>query len=541
MKKATPSKKARTATGIEFGDRIVRVATVTCGRTGKVSLRALSQAHVAPGRPGVEEDLRRARIEALREALSHHAKDLGEVVVGIPRDEVVSRVLSLPASNPDEVRDMLFFDVERYLPFPPSEAEISYRVLEQVGANESRIVMVAAPREVLYRTLDDLDEIGIRPKRLDVDSHGCGYVFTRNHGEDEEPYGLFNLDYENSIVGLVVNRQLRFSRSIGEGIGRLEKDHLAVSFDRTAGARPEGEPRSTETSSPSEGPETSDPSNGWPQSQTEWWSGTVKNVKRSLAGFAHEEFGAPPRRLILTGPGSRIPGIVPALEKEIGVPVEAPEPFPPGKTGQPVTFYSAALGLALEQIEGDHRINLIPEEIYRKREAARRKQFLVNSTSLVVVNLLLMGAWVGHAFWNQRQVLEIFESKNREIAPHIRDIKDIEDKLNLISANIDREHSAFKVMKDLFERTTDRVRFDTLDFKKSEEVLLTYETYTGRDVDSYREILMESPHVCGGVERGNQRFRALRGREGLYDVDSIISVSGFKFTICNKESGEPRP
>ena len=506
MARTDSSRKARTVTGIEYGKKVVRMATVSVSRSGKVTVRGLTQAIAPHGRRGVTEDIQTGRQSALREALSKHPKDLGDVIVGIPREDVIARLVSLPSGDPTEVREMLFFDVERYLPFPPDEAEISYRIVEQVGANESHVLMVAARRKDLYEVLEELDEAGVEPLRLDVEVHGCGYAFARNTGEiDGEPFAVFHLDQQGSLVGLVMDRQLRFSRATPIATDELETSAVGLTFD-------------------------SDPSS-WPDSQSQWWGGLVRNLKRSLAGFSHEPLGTQPSHVVLSGPGSELPGIREALEREVSIPVTQRLPIQQGKISEPLLFYSCPLGLALEEIETPHHINLVPEEIYQERAMARRKQFLVNSTILMVFNLILLGAWVGHMFWNKQQVISIYESKIAEIQPQIRGIDEIAKKLQVINANIDRDNSAFKILEDLFSRTPDRVKIVNLDFTKSDSIVMNLETYTNADMDGYVKILGDSPHFAGTIERGKMDTEDLTKKKGQYPIPNYQKVTGTKCTI----------
>ncbi|MCA9437796.1 MAG: pilus assembly protein PilM, partial [Candidatus Omnitrophica bacterium] len=396
MVKQAGKKKSGTVTGIEYGRSMVRVATLSLGRGGRVQVRSLSAASVKPARPGVVEDLREARIQALKEALSKHQRDLGTVIVGASRDEVVSRFVSLPSGEAAEIRDMLFFDVERHIPFSPDDAEISYRIVEQVGANESRVLMVASKRSDLYHLLDDLDKTGVQPDRIDVDVHGCGYSFARNGVGNGEPFAVLDLDLKSSRMSLIVDNGLRFSRAIHIGVGSLKEGDSAL-------------------------PTLQTDSSDWSEELHDWWKSLVRNIVRSLAGFAHEEHGAEPRKLIITGVGSRIEGLPEALQKEIELPVEVLDPLESGKGTENTTAYSCAIGLALEELEKEHHINLIPEEIYERYAAAHRKRFMFNTLFLVFINLFLLGGWAGHAFWHKQQTLRIYQNKIAKIQPKIAD------------------------------------------------------------------------------------------------------------------------
>lgn len=491
-------KKPKTTTGIEYGDHMVRVATVSV-RSGKTSIRALSQARVEPGRPGVVEDLREGKAAALKEALSRHSKDLGATIVGIPRESIVSRMVSMPSIDSHEVHEMLFFDAERYLPFPAEEGEISYQTLEQVGAAESRVLVVAARRDELYTVLEDLDGIGIHPDRIDVDIHGCGYAVSRGGSAEGEAVALLHLDLRDSTMGLVLNGQLRFSRGLGAGSEDLD--------------------------------------NGLSESNPHWKS-FVRSMKRSLAGFSHEEFGAKPERIVLCGPGSEIPGIDREIQEAIKIPVAIEKQMDPGRAIEPVSSFGKAIGLALEEAEREHHINLIPEEIYRKYEALHRKRFLVNATFLFVINLFLAGGVLGHDFWHRKEIVRIIDSQIQQIGPKIKDIEEIADKLQVIDDNIDRENSAFEIMKEIFEITPDRVKMDRLSFEKSRNVDLTFDTLEVRDANEYEAILDKS-NFFGGTFEGGARQVTPWNPPGKYKYLSTVKVKGLKAKLrSNKELSE---
>jgi hypothetical protein len=378
--------------------------------------------------------------------------------------------------------------------------------MEQIGQNESHVLMVAARRKDLYDILEDLEDAGVEPLRLDVEVHGCGYAFSRAETErDGEPFALFQLDLQSSLIGLVVNRQLRFSRAAPIATEELEASGIGITFEA--------------------------PLDQWSADQNQWWNSLVKNLRRSITGFTHESLGSQPTHLIISGPGSEIPGLRQALEEELSLPVTPRLPISPGKLTEPVHFYSCPIGLALAEVEATQHINLVPEEIYTDRATARKKQFFVNAAILLVFNLLLMAGWLGHNYWHKQQILNIYQAKILDIRPFIRDIDEIAKKLNVISANIDRDNSAFKVARDLFERTPDRVKITQLTFSKSDSVLMNLETYTGADMDAYVKILGDSPFFAGTIDRGRLETIDLSRQKGLFDVPNYQKVTGTKCTL----------
>jgi Tfp pilus assembly protein PilN len=296
----------------------------------------------------------------------------------------------------------------------------------------------------------------------------------------------------------VVNGQLRFSRSLGTGTDDFALDG--------GGASPDIAP-------------------------------IVRKLKRSLAGFAHEEFGSPPEKLVLTGPGSETPGIDGSLSKALDLPVVIQNGLELGKPEEPVSPFVCAIGLALEEAESEYHINLVPEEIYQKYESARRKRFLVNASFLLFINLALLGGIVGHAFWHKQQVLAIIDSKIQKIQPSLAGIDTIAEKLDVIDANIDRDHSAFKVLTNLFEITPERVRFERLTFNKSESLQLDLETFEYRDTNDFKTILSKSPHFAGAIEGGNQQTQNFNPQQ--WKFRRTLNVRGLEaFLATNRKFKE---
>jgi type IV pilus assembly protein PilM len=499
MAKPTPAKKPTTVTGIEYGDHAVRVATVSV-RSGRTVVRSLSQAKVKTRRGGVKEEHRAAKIEALKEALANHSKDLGTVIVGIPREEVVSRTISLPSTEEAEVREMLFYDAERYLPFPAEEAEISYRILQQIGETESRIHVVGAKRSDLHKILEDLDAAGVQPERIDVDVHGCAYGSSRNGMADSEPYAVLHLDEMDSSVALVVDGQIRFSRSLPVGARAVKGLERPIDLARDPVSMPEEE--------------------------RSWWIGLERDLKRSLMVFAHDEFGVPAKRLFLCGPGSLLEGISAGLERATGLPVAVPSEVDASRVEEPVEDYATSIGLALEEAEEDHHINLIPEEVYEHYEAARRKRFLANSAMLLIINVGLLAGLAGHAVWDKTQTSRIIDLHIAKIQPHIRDIEKIAEQLKVIDENVDRENTAFRVMKELFEITPERVRIGQLTFAKSDSVEMDFETFELRDWNEYQNILSRSEYFQGSIKEGNATTKPYDPRR--WKFPQTLNVNGLK-------------
>ena len=109
----------------------------------------------------------------------HHALGAGRnrraVVVEIPPECVLSKVISLPAGAHRELDRILEFEIGRHFPFPAERVFFRHRLLPRgaPGAESGLPVeIVAVPRETVGAIVDELAAIGVRPSGVAVISAG---------------------------------------------------------------------------------------------------------------------------------------------------------------------------------------------------------------------------------------------------------------------------------------------------------------------------------------------------------------------------------
>ena len=97
------------------------------------------------------------------------------VVVEIPPECVLSKIISLPAGAQRELDRILEFEIGRHFPFPAERVFFRHRVLPRgVAGGESGlpVEIVAVPRETVGAIVDELSVIGVRPSGVAVISAG---------------------------------------------------------------------------------------------------------------------------------------------------------------------------------------------------------------------------------------------------------------------------------------------------------------------------------------------------------------------------------
>jgi general secretion pathway protein L len=120
-----------------------------------------------------QDDAAAAR-EALHEVLSP-VRGPRAVIVEIPPECVLSKVVTLPAGAQRELDRILEFEIGRHFPFPAERVFFRHRVLPRSAAGADTglaVEIVAVPRETVDAIVDELAWAGVRPRGIAVISAG---------------------------------------------------------------------------------------------------------------------------------------------------------------------------------------------------------------------------------------------------------------------------------------------------------------------------------------------------------------------------------
>ncbi len=125
--------------------------------------------------------------EQLDAALGVQLRELGvrtrAVHVGIPRQRAVVKAIDLPAVAGADLRRMVGFELERHLPFPPTEALFDFHAVAAPPGQPVRVLLVAVERRVFERVNQLVREAGLVPRLVDVTIHGLAALASRSDAD----------------------------------------------------------------------------------------------------------------------------------------------------------------------------------------------------------------------------------------------------------------------------------------------------------------------------------------------------------------------
>ncbi len=316
-------KEAKITLGVDIGSAAVKVVALG-PRRGGVARPVLGQ-QLVPLPAGQDPDAS----EAVKTALNALHVPVRSVNLSVSGQWVIMRVVEMPTMKPDETKQALPFEAQRYLPFNVQDVVIDGVVLGPSDANKSWVLIVACKKELLQRRIDCIKRAGFEAALIDVDALALANSFLAQ-GESRLKEGtrtLVNIGsqmtnlviFKGTIPYLVRDIPWGGEKCIRALADQTGKDAMAVAQELAQGqlSREVLEAMKPATES------------------------FVAELQLSFDYFENR-FGRPPDEVLVTGGLSLCAGFIDAIKSHLTQTVSAWTPAS-GLSGQ----FAVAYGLAL--------------------------------------------------------------------------------------------------------------------------------------------------------------------------------------------------
>lgn len=347
---------SKVCAGIDIGSTSVKV--VQLKRSGdSIELERVGFADIYPGgdRPGDPNEQRRAKIDAVRRALSSANITAKASVSAVNGESIIVRYLQLPEMPEEELKKALQWEAEEYIPFRLDEVNLDSMVLGKKHPEDDRVdvLLVSAKKDLVEEHVSMIREAGLTPKVVDVDSFAFLNCVEANYDlAGGETIALINLGAEITGISIYQDGASRFSRDIplgGETITNAIQSHLRCSHSEAEnlkiihGATPAAEagPETTASFSgalmdtirgkvdeiTSEDGNEVDKDAVVSKAVASVLGELISEVRRSIEFFENQVRGVNVARVILGGGTSNMINLRENFEAELNLPTEIIDPL----------------------------------------------------------------------------------------------------------------------------------------------------------------------------------------------------------------------
>lgn len=338
----TRQKKAGAVVGLDI--EAGSVAATEVRSNGSAELTGSAIGPLATGAFHDGEVLDAASLaEGLKSLFAEH-KLSKQVRLGIANQRVVVRTLRLPAiEDPKEMDAAVRFQAQEQIPMPLDQAMLEHQVVGGVPAEEGAspqvdVVVVAARRDMISSFLEPLRTAGLEPVGVDLSAFamiralaGSWQADEAAGDEAEQPTQRLDRAVLYCNLGDVTNLAVARDRAcLFTRVSHVGLEGISSRLVSSRGVGPDEAMqwlRHVGLDQPLEEVE-GDPEMVAESRRTleEGVTGLVDELRLSLDYYGAQEAAMPVERIVLSGPGSTIPGIAQGMEG-IGLPISVARPL----------------------------------------------------------------------------------------------------------------------------------------------------------------------------------------------------------------------
>ena len=284
-------------------------------------------------------------VNLIKDVIAESNINAHDVIFSIPAASSFVVKITLPKITPKEVESAIPFEARKYIPIPIAEVILDWDIISEREGQQTEVLLVAIPREMVGKYRRVGTAAGLNVKGLEVETFSLVRSLV---GHDPTPQAIINLGYRTTTVAVVDQAKLRISHNFDRGSLELTKAlerGLAVNLERAEQVK-----RDIGLGERIEEKEIS--SIMLPLLTTLF--GEIERVIDMYNRKAPRKI----QKIVLTGGGSQLKGIVEFSATTFGVEVNNGNPFarivsPPFM--QPILreigpYFSVASGLALRGI-----------------------------------------------------------------------------------------------------------------------------------------------------------------------------------------------
>jgi type IV pilus assembly protein PilM len=300
-----------------------------------------------------------AVVSAVKELMSKGRFSAKRTALGIANQKVVVRQIDMPAMEESELMGALQFQAQEYIPIPIEDAILDFQILEEVasgsGERQVKVLLVAAQRDMVNGFVSVAQAAGLDPAVVDLSPFAAMRALASSVPLLGSRQSEAVIDIGAGVTDIVVHEQGKplFVRILPMG-GQDVTDALVAGSDIDE-AEAEAVKRRTGLSLET-GPL---PAEGAARLIEQRASAFIDEVRGSIDYYLTQEGATRISTVILTGGGSKLPGLPERLSSALHLPVEEGRPLDrvrlgkisqtPDELAQLSAVCSVAIGLAMRE------------------------------------------------------------------------------------------------------------------------------------------------------------------------------------------------
>ncbi len=312
------ARKDELSLGLDIGSHAVKICQMIRTDKGYQTL-SLGSAMLPAGSV---EDGSLQEPEAVKKEISSLISNLNikqkKVAISISGYSVIVKKINLAVMEEDALDDYIQAEVGQYIPFDIDDVYLDYHDLKTntEGYDRTDVMLVAAKKEVVDGYLAMLESIGLQAVVVDVDGFALENAYEANFVLDEN-VALVDIGATKMSINIISKGVSVLARDVVVGSRQLTdqiQDQFSVSAE---------EAEKIKTGAIQADDKQKDLEEIFVGTCTQW----ALEIKKAIDLYYTNNPEEPLVKLVLSGGGARVAGLVHFLSEETGIPTELFNPF----------------------------------------------------------------------------------------------------------------------------------------------------------------------------------------------------------------------
>lgn len=158
------------------------------------------------------------------------------VLCSVENNEIITREITIPTANEDQISKMLEFEIQQYMPIEMNDYIVQSKIIEtfeEDNVKKTRLLAAAMPKDIARSYYDLLQAVGLSGQFLDLQSNSIdklfqsGFSINSDRDISQESVAVIDFGYSHINVVLFDKGQYKFNRLIAQGADDLDRSLMS--------------------------------------------------------------------------------------------------------------------------------------------------------------------------------------------------------------------------------------------------------------------------------------------------------------------------
>lgn len=170
---------------------------------------------------GAETDFHAAVSESFSKILNDFDLSDCRIIISAASEKLTIRNITFPFSDLSNIADVLPFEAEEKIPFPLSSAAYDFQAFPENENGGRSVLLAAVDKDIMAERVNFYNEHGLFPVFAGLESNGLFRCYEYFNTVSEENIIQVDIGHSKSIINIVKNSNLSFTRVIPAGVNSI--------------------------------------------------------------------------------------------------------------------------------------------------------------------------------------------------------------------------------------------------------------------------------------------------------------------------------